>query len=215
MDYTPSRKIKNSGTKKNIGYFPSKKNNRAICFESLLERDYLHLIEFDSDVIEYYEQPITVEYLISDKKYHYTPDFKVVRKNKIQLVEVKPYIKLQKMLSDDRKKQKFITAYYYCINKGWEFKIITDNDLRFGNLLKNIKHLFMYSTINIKATDKLKIKNYIVLNEKASISFILSNLATQEEKAKYRAYILNLIYNHTLATDMSVPITDESILTIS
>lgn len=139
-----------------------------------------------------------------------------MRKNKIQLIEVKPFTKLQSILSDEKKKQKFITAYHYCINMGWEFKIVTDNDLYLGNLLDNIKFLFMHSNVIIKASDKLKIKNYIVLHDNVSIGSTLSNLAvTQEDRRKYKSFIFNLIYNHKLSTDLSIPITEESIITIN
>lgn len=57
------------------GYFASYKNKTQIAFESVLERDFYMLLEFDKDVISYEEQPITINYKYKDgSKRKYTPD---------------------------------------------------------------------------------------------------------------------------------------------
>ncbi len=53
----PARKIRNSGTKKNIGLFASHKMRTGIWFEFLIERDYMYLLEIDPDVKSYQSQP--------------------------------------------------------------------------------------------------------------------------------------------------------------
>jgi hypothetical protein len=42
------------------GVVPSSKNNRVIQYESILERDYIQLVESDRDVKSYSEQPTPV-----------------------------------------------------------------------------------------------------------------------------------------------------------
>ena len=81
----PVRKITNQGNKKKIGFFPSEKNGRSTAWESLVERDFMYLLEFDSSVISYIEQPLTISYKDNGKNYKYTPDLMVVRKNKTQI----------------------------------------------------------------------------------------------------------------------------------
>jgi len=39
------------------GYFPSKKLNRLVQFESLLERDAIKLFESSKEIIQFREQP--------------------------------------------------------------------------------------------------------------------------------------------------------------
>ena len=50
----PVRKVTNCGTKKNIGLFSSYKMQTGIWYESLLERDYMYLLErrFSGSCIE-------------------------------------------------------------------------------------------------------------------------------------------------------------------
>lgn len=52
----PQRKIKKN-YRSVTGHFPSVKNNKSIGFESLLEKHHFLYLEFDDNVISYYEQP--------------------------------------------------------------------------------------------------------------------------------------------------------------
>lgn len=69
----PSRKIPKN-YRSVTGTFPSLKNNSNISYESLLERDFYMLLEFDSNVKEYEEQPFTIKYQRNNNTYKYTPD---------------------------------------------------------------------------------------------------------------------------------------------
>jgi hypothetical protein len=57
----PTRKIPNN-YRSVTGMFASYKNNRAIGYESLLERDFFLFLEFDSEESTYEEQPFTTKY---------------------------------------------------------------------------------------------------------------------------------------------------------
>src|SRR5437588_206487 len=89
-----ARNISNKGSRKIIGKFPSLLMGLVVKWESKLERDFIYLLEFDSDVISYREQPIRIIYFLDGKSCRYTPDFLVVRKNKRQIIEVKPKDKI-------------------------------------------------------------------------------------------------------------------------
>ena len=209
----PARKITNIKSKKNTGFFPSIKNERPIAYESLLERDFIYLLEFDKDVISYIEQPETITYHISNRRYRYTPDFLVIRKNKKQLIEVKPYKKLLIILEDEIKKKKFIEAASYCKSQGYqEFKIFTDKDIDKG-YLKNIKYLFSFSKLKVPASCKLIIQNELMDSGPQKISQILFKLATgKEEVNKYYSYILAMLYHQEIKTELSCPINKMSII---
>ena len=53
------------------GTFPSYKNKRNIFYESLLERDFYLLLEFNDDVISYEEQPFRIYYQRAKSTYRY------------------------------------------------------------------------------------------------------------------------------------------------
>jgi hypothetical protein len=213
MSDKPIRKIKNTGSRKNTGYFPSEKNERSIAYESLLERDYLYLLEFDKDVISYTEQPLTLEYNVLSRKRTYTPDLKVVRKEKTQIIEIKPKEKLLKFLSDEKEKMKFDAAKYYCCSKGYEFKFVTDEDIHNGNILGNIKYLFRYSKVKVLASDELKIKNQLAKGA-VSIEELLNVIEPYGEQNEYKMYIYSLIYEGILKIDIKESITDRTIVTL-
>ena len=86
----PARKITNTGTKKNICKFSSAKMGRMIWCEFLLEKHLAYLLEIDPDVVSFTSQPFKLEYVVDGKKRKYTPDYFIERRNKKQVIEVKP-----------------------------------------------------------------------------------------------------------------------------
>lgn len=106
----PVRKITNSGTKKNIGKFPSVKMQTSVWYESHLERDYIYLLEIDPDVLSFSGQPFKITYSLDGSQRKYTPDFFVTRGQGVQVVEVKPADKasLEKTLVCFRKLLLFV-----------------------------------------------------------------------------------------------------------
>ncbi len=123
-------------------------NGKSVAFEAPLERDFLYLMDFDPDVAEVEEQPVKVPVPGGrGRASYYVPDYLVKwRGGQTWLVEVK--------LSSDLKanrskyKAKFKAAKTYAADRGWEFKIITDQDIRTPKL-KNIRFLLSYRRRNI------------------------------------------------------------------
>lgn len=77
---TPARRLKKSSVK-NIVRFPAIKSNegKSILVGSILELKYCLLLEFNSEVQEYYPQPKTFKIPLPDSTdtFLYTPDFEV------------------------------------------------------------------------------------------------------------------------------------------
>lgn len=126
-----------------IGRFPSLKMQRMVAFESLIEQDYLYLLDFEPDVLAFSEQPVQIEYVWEDKPLHYTPDFHVIRKKGEELVECKP----QKLVDQDDNQRKFNIAREWCRRQGLQFRVVTDEEIRAGNRLNNIKLLTRHARI--------------------------------------------------------------------
>ncbi len=61
-----------------VGRFPYLKMGWMIAFESLLERDFIYLRDYDLRVEWFEEQPLTIEYLHDGQTLHYAPDFHLV-----------------------------------------------------------------------------------------------------------------------------------------
>ncbi len=85
----PVRKMPKYGAQKNLGKFSSVKTGRVAWYESLNERDYMYLLDFDSGVSYWHEQPLKIRFMLGDKIHRYTPDLQVHRDSRKQIVEVK------------------------------------------------------------------------------------------------------------------------------
>lgn len=125
-----SRKVVTRSGRGFRGYFPSKKLNRHVEFESILERDAIQIFEGSSDVVRYQEQPTIVFYYDETglpKKYY--PDFELELENgKFFHVEVKPLAKMKKP-----KILKKYLAISKCYGSRQEhFVLLTEQQLRFG-----------------------------------------------------------------------------------
>jgi hypothetical protein len=132
----PVRKVSHGG-RNIIGQFPSIKMGRMIAFESLIERDCLYFLDFEADISYIAEQPLTLEYKRQGKVLRYTPDFHIILSNKNVLIECKPAA----FVDTENNLLKFAAAREWCKSNDWEFKIVSDNDLRSGYRLQNVKHL--------------------------------------------------------------------------
>lgn len=86
-----SRKVVTRSGRGFRGYFPSKKLNRLVEFESILERDAIRIFENANEVIQFKEQPTIVYYYVEGVQKKYYPDFELVLDSgQIVHIEVKP-----------------------------------------------------------------------------------------------------------------------------
>ncbi|MGV3581262.1 MAG: Tn7 transposase TnsA N-terminal domain-containing protein [Methylophilus sp.] len=140
-----SRKVVTRSGRGFRGYYPSKKLNRLVQFESLLERDAIRLFETTRVVVKYKEQPTIIYYhdnLGNPKKYY--PDFEVVLKSgQVIHIEVKPSSKLANL--NLAKKIHAINRHYS--SRQERFGILTEIELRESSTkdiykLLNNDHLF-------------------------------------------------------------------------
>lgn len=87
---TPARKIRPTRGRHYRSKIGSSKSLRIIHAESLLERDYVRLCNFDPTVAKIYYQPIGIQYHYDSRKRRYFPDYMIItRDNRHFLVEVK------------------------------------------------------------------------------------------------------------------------------
>lgn len=124
-----------------IGRFPSLKLGRMVDFESLIERDYLYLLDFETAVTWFAEQPLVIEYEANGKQLKYTPDFHLIRGGRHFLVECKP----EKMMGKPQNQRKFAAGQDFCAEKNWTFQVMTDTQLRAGFRLSNVRLLTQFA----------------------------------------------------------------------
>lgn len=121
-----------------------------IIYRSLWERKCMVKFDESPNVIEWRSEEVAIPYLspLDNRVHRYFPDFiiKVVTKDgskKVYMIEVKP-----KQQTKEPKKKSRVTKGYirevtewgknsakwkaaeeYCLDRGWEFKILTEDDI--------------------------------------------------------------------------------------
>ena len=93
---------------------------------SSYETRYMQQLEDDPKVIKFIYEPFSLEYEHDDILKHYTPDFLVLRRDRVELIEVKP----SRMVTMGRNPAKFRTARRYCIESGYDFVVVTEVELK-------------------------------------------------------------------------------------
>jgi hypothetical protein len=128
-----------------------------IIWRSLWEKRVMTYLDDNSNVIEWSSEEVIVPYIspIDNRRHRYFPDFliKVKQTNgniKTMLLEVKPKQQTKEPKVQKRKSKQYITevttwavnqakwkyAKEYCLDRGWEFKILTEEEI-FGKSTKN------------------------------------------------------------------------------
>ncbi len=127
------------------GKVPSRKLGRMVAGESLIECDAILLLEFSPGVLTYQEQPALIQYADGETIRTYYPDFEVVlRSGEVMHLEIKAAKELDKPATQE--KYQVIAADY--ARRGHGFRIITDEELRRGDLYPNL--LLLASSLHVK-----------------------------------------------------------------
>lgn len=215
--FNPVRKIPKNYTSL-TGKISSNFDNRAIGFESSLERDFIKITNFNQHVEKFVEQPVTIIY--KDNKgteRRYTPDFLIFYKSQIKkednlspnLVEIKYENDLK--LNYDKYKSKFLAARTYCEEKGWVFSVITDLDIR-NDYLYNVNFLSRYSDIKkVNQTDVIMILGKLNSVKESCALEIINELARDQKRRGIILYTLwYLLSTNNIHSDLSERLTMKS-----
>lgn len=202
------RSITNTGSRKVIGKFPSRKMNTTIWWESQIERDYIYLLEIDPNVVSYKGQPFKLTYISSGVTRSYTPDFWVQRPDRQQVVEVKPTSKVNQQKNFDL----FRHITPICQAQGMEFVVVTDTMIRMQPQLDNIKLLTKYARSPLTLQNYLDLKRYFAEREPTSLKeacLDLKSIGIEKNS------LLKLLYFGFLETDLRQHIGEQSLIQTS
>lgn len=151
-----ARKVVTRSGRKFKGLFPSKKLQRMVEWESLLERDAILLFEFSPGVVSYQEQPEMIEYEQDGVMRRYYPDFRVIHQSgEIIYFEIKPASVLKEPLMV--KKYSAIKDQYDRMSQSYQ--LLLDNRIRVEPRLRNLKRL---------ATAQHRPEDYAILLDEAT-----------------------------------------------
>jgi len=116
-----------------------------IIYRSGYELKFMNWCDKNNDVTAWGSEEIIIPYRspIDNRVHRYYPDFVIRVKDTTYLIEVKPYRFTQEPKIPKRKTKRFISevkqwgvnlakwesAKEFCLDRGWEFKIITEKEL--------------------------------------------------------------------------------------
>lgn len=192
------------------GQIKSLKRNDFVDFESSLERDYIHILEFDENVRYYYEQPLKIEF--NDR--YYIPDFFVEYwDGSKEVIEIKYNIDL----IDNASKYvtKFKSSEEFCNSNNLTFRILTETDIR-NNYLFNIKFL---NAVQIRHTSnkseyfnefELLEQNMKKLKRTTPNKLLNSSTSCELKRAELIQYLWLMIIHKKIKIDLSIKLNMET-----
>ncbi|WP_338334323.1 DDE-type integrase/transposase/recombinase [Xanthomonas euvesicatoria] len=91
----PARRVESNEVHNTVWRYPSAKMGIAVALESSEEFTFALQLEYDEEVLEYWEQPPSVPLVVRGKKgrlsrCNYVPDFLVLKRTQVEVVQVKP-----------------------------------------------------------------------------------------------------------------------------
>lgn len=195
----PVRRVSNRGGNI-IGKFPSLKMRRMIAFESLIERDYLYILDYEPVIEWFEEQPVTIEYQDNGKMLHYTPDFHLVEAGQNVLVECKPEV----FVGRSENQRKFQAAINWCAERDWDFKLITDSQLRTDHRLDNIKLMTYYARLSISPQVKGQIYAILAMTGSGITVGDIARALVLDNRAMALPVIMHMAFHHEVIVPLEL-----------
>lgn len=197
-----------------VGYFKSYKNNKQLAFESILERDFFTILEFEDDVVSYEEQPFRINYKLNGSSTRYTPDILVTYRDGSQKVFE---VKYQNEIDSNKELQHKLSVVKNEIlqQKSLDFEVFTDANLD-AIYLKNC--IFLYKYAFLIENDEITTKIYEIINNQnspISIKALLDSITMeQSEQLKIIPYIWKEVFNNTSLINMYKKLTMSSTINL-
>lgn len=196
------------------GGYSSRKNEEMDAFESLLEKDYLLLLDFDDAVTGFEVQPVRIPVTgvpngyVPDVFVEYRHDLKTGEIRKPLLVEVKTAEDLVR--NAEKYAPKFAAARQYADERGWEFRTVDQHEIRSSRLV-NLKFLREYRNVTPSNDDiQTVLKHMQCVVGKSSSLVVLEALApTDADKLHWLPVIWSMALTRHLLTDLDKPFTGD------
>jgi TnsA endonuclease N terminal/TnsA endonuclease C terminal len=192
------------------GGYSSRKSEEMDAFESLLEKDYLLLLDFDDTVESFDVQPVRIP--VKGVARGYVPDVLVKYRSDLESREIRKPLLAEVKRSDFLAKHaakyapKFAAAVVYAENLGWEFRPIDETEIRLPRL-RNIKFLREYRNVSPSETDCLRVMEAMDRRGRSSSSErILADLAQIDEARLYWLPVIwSMVFQKRVLTDLDIP----------
>lgn len=195
-----------SVTKRGIG----QDGSHVIRCQSPIERDLCSILEVLPWVVRYEHQPFTATAAFTDGRHHdYTPDFQVLGAAVRLIIECKP----AKKVGTDAVRQQVAIGRAWAAENGYQFLLVTEEQLRAGAFLENARLLRRYARQTVPAP-LLRALGAILGNRPGGVPLgsLAEQLATHAVAPLplVRASLHALLFRRVLIADLAAPLTDDS-----
>lgn len=187
------------------GGYSSQKNKVMDSFESLLEKDYLMLLDFDDEVESFEVQPVRIP--VTGVRNGYVPDVLVKFLPDPETGEIRNQLLVEVKHSDDLKRnhakyvKKFEAAYAYAEERDWQFVVMDQTQIRIPRLA-NLKFLREYRNVEPSEHDVNNVlKQVKKLSKLASVSTLLATICKHDDD---RLYWLPIIWHMVVTKQLVV-----------
>lgn len=192
------------------------KNGSSVAFESTLERDFFLILEFDPTVLDYWEQPVRIEYEARGRIRTYTPDVFVRHlRDAIPGINLRPWLCEVKPLAVLRAEKaalepKFRAAEEFARKRGWEFRVFTEREIR-GPYLENAKFLLPYRNAPPDTAHVRLLLELVLDVEETDPEELLRRVTSDKwERATVVPALWHLVATKRIGTDLTLPLTMRS-----
>jgi len=191
------------------GGYSSRKNEVMDAFESLLEKDYLLLLDFDDTIEKFETQPVRIP--VPRVPNGYVPDVLILYLPHPDTGAIRKPLLVEVKHSDDLKRNekkyapKFAAAQQFTENKGWEFAIVDQTQIRTPRLA-NLKFLREYRNVNPSYEDIRRVLECIGDGETSSRALLDTLAPTTDDQLYWLPVIWSMLLTRYLATDLDQPL---------
>ncbi|MFF1690825.1 TnsA-like heteromeric transposase endonuclease subunit [Streptomyces sp. NPDC058254] len=187
------------------GKYSSATTGGHVVYESRLELARLLLADFDPAVHGIFAQPCRLAARIGDRARHHVPDFLLVmRSGTVRVVNVKPADRLQ----DPKIAEALAWPGELFRQHGWEYEIWSGAD---RVLLENVRFLAGYRRRDVVPEAEVE-QTWEQLVDGEELSMAERRLAGDRPPEKVRQSLMALLWSRRLRTDLSRPLSGESVL---
>ena len=134
------------------------------------------------------------------------PTFSLVEAGQPVLVECKP----ESFVETEDNQRKFAVARDWCAGRGWEFRVVTDAQIRAGFRLDNIKRLTPYARLTLDPALGCRIDECLRDGATAWTLHTLAHTIGPDAPDRVTAALLHLVFHHHLAMPLDLaPLSDQ------
>ncbi len=195
------------------GLAPSRKNGCMVTFESALERDWVTLLEFNRYVERYESQPVQLAYLGPDgrRRVGY-PDYLAFYDEGVGIRPLLVDVKYRKEIFErwSELKPRFKAAMHYARERGWDYRIKTEVEIR-TPYLNNAKFLLPYARGVVDYDHSYLLGKRLQQMETATPQLLLEACCCDKwNRAQIIPTLWCMISNGRILVDLNEPLTMNS-----